>query len=496
MDEFEVAWHWLLQQLTNATGQEVLKLGDSMWRCEDLLRLVESAAASSKNNNISLQKWCESLRLLNLGWYPVWQESGLSFSITFKALSQSANLTPLWWLLQIWYLSLSRIYPSLEWRLAWPQSQKTTIPLHFRLLPSHYAIHPTLHVGTKQQQNPQSHLNDILSKLLHHLSQQGSQPQGLLEQVKQQLTQALPTPPQLSELAALHRTPPRTLQRKFRTLGTSYNQLLEEVRRNNAISLLSVKHFTTQQVGQQLGYRDTPSFQRAFRKWFSMSPGQYRQQYYESTSRHDDELPAVSLYYAIRQERRKAPYHCDGARIWIALRNLSFVKSVTVVGEDKDGLWRPYSATFERALSKELELWSTSNLPVHAPFRFHIKYQVGGKTHIDNDRGHDYCLDGPVLLGSQPAVCHQLIRVVGAEGKNSVLVRLFSRDEWSRVNVVCHDNAPPLPLHGRQHSGAWEWQGIIDYPDTHLPLIFHFHQVGGAKLILDNNGVGYSPQCL
>jgi hypothetical protein len=29
-----------------------------------------------------------------------------------------------------------------------------------------------------------------------------------------------------------------------------------------------------------------------------------------------------------------------------------------------------------------------------------------------------------------------------------------------------------------------------------LPLIFHFHQVGGAKLILDNNGVGYSPQCL
>lgn len=495
MDEFEMAWEWLLRQLNNATGQEELKIGDSMWHCEDLLRLVENTATSSINSDIALQKWCKSLRLLNLGWYPVWQESGLSSSIAFKALNQSASLMSLFWLLQIWYLSLSRIYPSLEWRLAWPQSQKMVIPRHLlRLLPCHYAPHPTLHVGAKQQQNQQSHLNEVLSKLLHHLSQQESQPQGLLEQIKQQLTQALPTPPQLSELAALHLTPPRTLQRKLRILGTSYNQLLEEVRRNHAISLLSVKRFTTQQIGQQLGYKDTPSFQRAFRKWFAMSPGQYRQQYYSPTPLYDTELSTVNLYYAIRQEGHNKRHHCSGARIWITLRNLSFIKSVTVVGEDKDGLWRPYKATFERTLNQELELWSTSNLPVHVPFRFHIKYQVGGRTHIDNNRGHDYCLNGPVLLGPQPAVCHQLITAVNDQGKNAVLVRLFSRDCWPHVNVVCRDRHHPLC--GHQQFGVWEWQGIIEYPDPALPLIFHFSQTDGAQLILDNNGVGYFPQSL
>ena len=69
----------------------------------------------------------------------------------------------------------------------------------------------------------------------------------------------------------------RTLQRRLERAGTSYSELLDEVRRNRAHALLSDTTLTVGQISQALGYTQSEHFTRAFRRWFGVAPTQYRE---------------------------------------------------------------------------------------------------------------------------------------------------------------------------------------------------------------------------
>lgn len=489
-------WRWVVQQLTRSMGSEAVRLGDSQWQCDELLRLTEGAAQCADNSSAALQLWGESLSLLGLDWCAQWQVSDLGLTIDFRPLNDEPNPAPLWWLIQLWHVSLRDSYPELGWRLLWPKLRNVPQEHPHFLLACRYHSTPTLHIQGTQPRGecpaPLMAMKGALSGLVYRLSHLSTRSEGLLEQVKRQLLHALPHPLSVAELARLRQTPIRTLQRQLGDQGTTYNQLLEEVRRTQALSLLSDRRITTSEISQRLGYGDAPSFQRAFRKWFGVTPGHYRQRYHDPLSLVQG-LHAVSLYYAVSHADMGAPHHCQGVRVWVCLKNIAFGKSVTIHGEDKDGVWRPYDATFERTLGEGIEIWSTSSLPVHDPFRFYIKYRVDGQTHVDNNGGQDYCLDGPLLLGSHLAVCHQLISVMDRVGTPWVLVRLFSRTGWERVRV---SGVPAHPLAGREHAHGWEWQGLVPWPDENKPMTFEFDRDDGHRLLLDNAGLGFFPQRL
>ncbi len=489
-------WRWVVQQLTLSMGSDVIILGDFNWLCDDLLRLVEGAALCAEDSSASLQLWGESLSLLGLDWCAQWHVSDLGLTINFLPLSEEPNHGSLWWLIQLWYLSLRYCYPDLEWRLLWPKVRGISQELPSFLLSCRYHRTPTLHIDTVQVNRMPSGslmaMKGALRYMLHRLSHFTTKPQGMLEQVKSQLLQSLPYPLPLAELARVRQTPVRTLQRQLGDQGTTYNQLLEEVRRSQAQSLLSDRRLTTSEISLRLGYKDAPSFQRVFRKWFGVTPGHYRQCYYEPLSLIQEQH-AVSLYYAISHSDMRVQHHSQGSRVWICLKNLAFGKLVTIHGEDKDGVWRPYEATFERTLGDGFEIWSTSCLPVHDPFRFYINYRVDGQTYVDNNGGKGYCLDGPILLGLHQVVCHQLISVVAPNGDACVLVRLFSRSGWDRVRVV---GLPTQSLVGLEHPHGWEWQGLINWSDGNKPMSFEFESSNGHRLIFDNAGVGFFPKRL
>jgi AraC-like DNA-binding protein len=67
-----------------------------------------------------------------------------------------------------------------------------------------------------------------------------------------------------------------TLLRGLSREGASFQQLLDETRKDLAIRYLVKSELNNQQIAHLVGYRDPNAFQRAFRKWTGMTPRQVR----------------------------------------------------------------------------------------------------------------------------------------------------------------------------------------------------------------------------
>ena len=71
---------------------------------------------------------------------------------------------------------------------------------------------------------------------------------------------------------------PRHLRRKLNQEGTSYEQLVDEVRKEAAIRMIGEGSLSLTSIAYELGFLDPSSFTRAFRRWTDMSPTAFRRQ--------------------------------------------------------------------------------------------------------------------------------------------------------------------------------------------------------------------------
>jgi len=69
---------------------------------------------------------------------------------------------------------------------------------------------------------------------------------------------------------------PRTLQRKFKELGLSYQKLLDEIRQEFAFLYLREDKISTSEIGYLLGFSEPSAFYRSFRRWTGKSPSEFR----------------------------------------------------------------------------------------------------------------------------------------------------------------------------------------------------------------------------
>lgn len=94
--------------------------------------------------------------------------------------------------------------------------------------------------------------------------------------VRQLLSAAPEDPPSLGDIARGQFITSRTLIRRLKNEGSSYQKILQEVRLRQAIKLLSVPELTVKQISYMLGYKDPSNFGRAFMLWTGQSPGDFR----------------------------------------------------------------------------------------------------------------------------------------------------------------------------------------------------------------------------
>ncbi|ODW77131.1 helix-turn-helix transcriptional regulator [Vibrio parahaemolyticus] len=170
---------------------------------------------------------------------------------------------------------------------------------------SHFSLHLTQHAGFEAEQGEFAQQNklrfgdkfDGILLKASLLNAKNHQDEDALERHFQQHLKELQTryPNNLSDQAAnmigrllstgecsvervaraldLH---PRMLQSKLKQQGTSYRQLLQQVRQDFAEQRLSENIQSITDIALQLGYAETAVFSRHFRSWTGKSPRQWR----------------------------------------------------------------------------------------------------------------------------------------------------------------------------------------------------------------------------
>lgn len=99
---------------------------------------------------------------------------------------------------------------------------------------------------------------------------------GVTGQVRRLLLGPLGLVASLEDVAQQLAMAPRSLRRRLEEEGTSFRDLVEAERKQAAVQLLEGTEMKIEEMALQLGYGDTASFTRAFRRWFGRAPGEYR----------------------------------------------------------------------------------------------------------------------------------------------------------------------------------------------------------------------------
>ena len=102
---------------------------------------------------------------------------------------------------------------------------------------------------------------------------------GLAGQIRTRLLSRPGSLPDMNEIAAQLHTSTRSLRRRLSEEGTSFRQLLEEVRQTLAEELLATGGLTLEEIAERLGYGEVSNFTHAFKRWKGLAPRQYRRQH-------------------------------------------------------------------------------------------------------------------------------------------------------------------------------------------------------------------------
>ncbi len=120
-------------------------------------------------------------------------------------------------------------------------------------------------------------LASLLERYARDLVDRLASEDDLMAQVEHAISVALEDgPPTLQSVARTLGMGPRTLQRRLDALETSFQQLLDSVRRTCAARYVAGSAFTLQEVAFLLGFGDASNFHRAFKRWYGVTPGAYR----------------------------------------------------------------------------------------------------------------------------------------------------------------------------------------------------------------------------
>ncbi len=82
--------------------------------------------------------------------------------------------------------------------------------------------------------------------------------------------------PRREQIAAALNIGDRTLQRRLHAEGTTFQQLLDDTRRELAQRYLRTRRTSLRNVAELLGFEDQSNLFRACKRWFGESPGRYR----------------------------------------------------------------------------------------------------------------------------------------------------------------------------------------------------------------------------
>ena len=88
--------------------------------------------------------------------------------------------------------------------------------------------------------------------------------------------------PDLEEVAARLKLPTWTLRRKLTEEGTQFRAILNDTRRDLAMTYIRDTELAFGEIAYLLGFASAEAFQRAFKRWNAQTPGEYRRRQRQS----------------------------------------------------------------------------------------------------------------------------------------------------------------------------------------------------------------------
>jgi AraC-like DNA-binding protein len=100
--------------------------------------------------------------------------------------------------------------------------------------------------------------------------------QDLLEVLEVSIAQSLPDVPSFVEQARRHASSERTLRRRLAECGTTYEEVVDGVRRERVEQLLRRPGLTMRDIARQAGFSDVRALRRAVHRWHGVAPHRLR----------------------------------------------------------------------------------------------------------------------------------------------------------------------------------------------------------------------------
>lgn len=121
-----------------------------------------------------------------------------------------------------------------------------------------------------------SRTHAMASEMCEHLLSEVNRAGGVASDIRRILIEQPGKYPSLEAIAEKLGMYPRALRRKLEAEGSSYRDLLAEVRMRLAIEYLRKTHMTNDEIASRLGYSDAANFRHAFVRWTGKSPSDFR----------------------------------------------------------------------------------------------------------------------------------------------------------------------------------------------------------------------------
>ena len=122
--------------------------------------------------------------------------------------------------------------------------------------------------------DPRSHAmaREMCEQLLSEVNRAG----GVAADIRRILIEQPGRYPSIEAIAEKLGMYPRALRRRLEAEGTSYRDLLAEIRMRLAIEYLRKTQMTNEEIASRLGYSDAANFRHAFLRWTGKSPSDFR----------------------------------------------------------------------------------------------------------------------------------------------------------------------------------------------------------------------------
>jgi AraC-like DNA-binding protein len=111
-------------------------------------------------------------------------------------------------------------------------------------------------------------------QLLSRMPRVGELSRRVQETISEELRGGNPSAEHVADKLGMH---PKTLSRRLKGEGTSHQQLLDQLRYRLAERYLRDPNLSIGEIAFLLGYSDTSSFNKAFKRWTGAAPQHYRQ---------------------------------------------------------------------------------------------------------------------------------------------------------------------------------------------------------------------------